>query len=254
MEVDERAKNALVTGSARRNGRDLALWLARHGVNVAVHYHNSHDDANATRDECEALGVRAITVQGDLTDHGTAATVVAETIKGLGGIDVLVNNVGNYLRKGLLDLTPEEWCDQIESSLYSAFYCIRNAWPHMKAQRFGRIVNMGYASGERPTFNYLTVPYHIAKTGVYTLTKSIAAECADHGVTINTIGVGIMENSIVKPDNPPGGRYAGAGDLGRALGFFLADGADHINGTQLDVSGGWTPEQILRVADGRNPR
>lgn len=245
MTIDPRIKTALVTGSARRTGRELALWLARNGVRVAVHYRESREDADSTLAECNALAPGCIVVAGDLRDAAQAERVVSEAAHALGGLDVLVNNVGNYLRKDLFELTPEEWRDQLESNLYTAWWCMRASVPLMRQQGFGRIVNMGYAVGERSTYNRLTVPYHIAKTGLATLTRSAAAALAKSGITVNTIGVGILENSIVKPINPPAGRFARHEDLCHALGFLLSPQSDHISGTQLDVSGGWVPEQIL---------
>lgn len=242
---DTRIQAALVTGSSKRNGRALALWLAARGVRVAVHFRGSEDAARATHAECNALTPGCVLVQGELTQPESAYAVVRDAREKLGGLQLLVNNVGNYLRKDLFELTPEEWRDQLESNLYSAWFCTQEAVKHMRRQGFGRIVNLGYAAGERPSYNRLTVPYHIAKTGLATLTRSAAAALAKTGITVNTIGVGIMENSIVKPVNPPAGRFASEDDLCRALAVFVAEGAEHINGAQLDVSGGWIPEQIL---------
>ncbi|MCC6573576.1 MAG: SDR family oxidoreductase [Planctomycetes bacterium] len=242
---DSRIKTALVTGSARRNGRALAIWLARQGVRVAVHYRGSKDEAEKTLDECHKHTHGGGLVKGDLTDATQAEACVYEAHAKLGGLQVLVNNVGNYLRKDLFELTPEEWRDQLESSLYSAFFCMRAAVPIMRDQKFGRIINLGYAASERPQYNRLTVPYHIAKGGLAILTRNAAAAVASQNITVNTIGVGIMENSVVKPKDPPAGRYAQYADLCNALAFFLDASSDHVNGAQLDVSGGWIPEQIL---------
>lgn len=243
--IDPRIQAAMVTGSAKRTGRELALWLARQGVRVAVHYNDSIKDAQTTLAECNALKPGCVLVQGDLRDADQASRAVETAVKGLGGLQVLVNNVGNYLRKDLFELTPQEWRDQLESNLYTAWWCMRAAAPNMKERGFGRIVNIGYAAGERGTYNRLTVPYHIAKTGLATLTRSAAAALAKSGVTVNTIGVGILSNSVVKPVSPPAGRFAEYADLCNALAFFLAPVSDHVSGTQLDVSGGWIPEQIL---------
>jgi NAD(P)-dependent dehydrogenase (short-subunit alcohol dehydrogenase family) len=239
--IDPRITTALVTGAAQRNGRAIALWLGAQGVKVAVHYRSSKAAAQQTLSD---VGKGAI-VQGDLTHPDQAAHVVRHAAHQLGGLDLLVNNVGNYLRKDLFDLTPDEWRDQIESNLYSTFYCMQAAVRLMRENGFGRVVNLGYAGGERPTYNRLTVPYHIAKSGVGMLTRNAAAAVAKQNITINTIGVGIMENSIVKPDDPPAGRFAQYADLNNALAFLLSPESSHVNGTQIDVSGGWLPEQIL---------
>jgi 3-oxoacyl-[acyl-carrier protein] reductase len=238
--IDPRIKGALVTGSARRNGRAIAVWLAGKGVKVAIHYQNSKAEAQEV-----AKQTGGVLVKGDLRDAAQAARVVQEAAAGVGGLQLLVNNVGNYLRKDLFEVTPDEWRDQIESNLYSSFYCMREAVALMRKASFGRVVNIGYAAGERPTYNRLTVPYHIAKTGLATLTRSAAAAVAKQGITINTVGIGILENSVVKPISPPAGRFAKFEDICNALAFLISKGSDHINGTQIDVSGGWVPEQIL---------
>ena len=243
--IDTRIKTGLVTGAARRNGRALALWLAGKGVRVAVHYRGSEAEAEQVRRECDAKTPGAIKVQADLSEPGPAERAVQEAAGELGGLHVLVNNVGNYLRKDLFELSPTEWRDQIESNLYTAFWCMRAAVPLMRAQKFGRVINFGYAAGERPTYNRLTVPYHIAKTGLGTLTRSAGAAVARDGITVNTIGIGILENSVIKPINPPAGRFATHDDICNALAFLLGAGSDHINGSQIDVNGGWVPEQIL---------
>jgi 3-oxoacyl-[acyl-carrier protein] reductase len=238
--IDPRIKGALVTGSARRNGRAIALWLAGKGVKVAIHYQNSKAEAQEV-----AKQTGGVLVKGDLRDATQAARVVQEAAAGVGGLQLLVNNVGNYLRKDLFEITPDEWRDQIESNLYSSFYCMREAVALMRKAGFGRVINIGYAAGERPTYNRLTVPYHIAKTGLATLTRSAAAAVAKQGITINTVGIGILENSVVKPISPPAGRFARFEDICNALAFLISKASDHINGTQIDVSGGWVPEQIL---------
>lgn len=238
--IDPRIKTALVTGSALRNGRAIAEWLAGQGIKVAIHYLHSKDEGAEV-----AKQTGGVLVQGDLRDAAEAARVVQEAAAGLGGLQLLVNNVGNYLRKDLFEMTPDEWRDQVESNLYSAYFCMREAVGHMRNAGFGRVVNIGYAAGERATFNRLTVPYHIAKTGITTLTRSAAAAVAKQGITINTIGIGIMENSVVKPISPPAGRFAQYADICNALSFLISADSDHINGTQVDVSGGWIPEQIL---------
>lgn len=243
--LDPRIRAALVTGSARRNGQAMALFLARCGVRVAVHCRSSLRQARATVAQCQRHTPGACLVQGDLTQERQARAAVEDAADKLGSLEVLVNNVGNYSRIDLFDLTPAQWRDQLESNLYTSFYCMRAALPFMRRQGFGRIVNLGYAGNERPMYNRLTVPYHIAKAGLGMLTRNAAAALAKHGITVNTIGVGIMENSVIKPVKPPAGRFAQYADLCHALAFFLDARSDHINGTQLDVSGGWIPEQIL---------
>jgi len=243
---------AIVTGATRGVGRGVAVELAAQGAVVYVTGRTLREgdsrwpgSLESTIAEAEALGGRIVGLVCDHRDDEQVRAVFDRVRAEQDRLDLLVNNVGNYIRKDLFEMSAEEWRDQLESNLYATYFCMREAVPLMRKAGFGRVVNIGYAAGERPTFNRLTVPYHIAKTGIATLTRSAAAAVAKQGITINTIGVGIMENSVVKPIDPPAGRFAEYKDLCNALAFFLSADSDHVNGTQLDVSGGWIPEQIL---------
>ena len=108
---------ALVTGSSRGIGHGIVLALAAAGYDVAVHYRRSSDAAEAARADAEALGVRATALRADLTDRDEARTLVEEAHEQLGGLSVLVNNVGNYLYKPLADVSLEEWDDVLATGL-----------------------------------------------------------------------------------------------------------------------------------------
>jgi len=103
------ARRALVTGSARGIGRAIALALAEMGLDVAVHYRKSREDAEATARAVEERGRRAAVVRGDVADPEEAAAIVETAAEGLGGLEVLVHNVGDYLYKPLEAVSPEEW-------------------------------------------------------------------------------------------------------------------------------------------------
>ena len=120
---------ALVTGSATGIGRGIALALAREGYDVCIHFRRSEVEAEAARGEAEALGVNAITLQADLTDPEAAEALVREAHDRLGGLAVLVNNVGNYLYKPLDELTTAEWDDVLATNLDAAFATCRAAVP-----------------------------------------------------------------------------------------------------------------------------
>ena len=238
-------RSALVTGAARGIGAAIARHLASKGIAVAIHYRNSAKDARAVLAACKKNAPRSVLVQGDLTDAKAAARVCKQAAKALGGVDLLVNNVGNYLRKDILEMSVEEWRDQIESNLYTAFYTSRALLPAMRKRRYGRVVNIGYAGAQQAFYNRKTVPYHIAKTGLHILTRNLAAAVARDGVTVNCLGMGVMENSIRKPADIPAGRVGKYADVLNALDFLLRPESAYINGAQIDISGGWLPEQIL---------
>lgn len=161
-------KTALVTGSARGIGRGVALDLAEAGFGVAIHYRSSVDEAEKTRLEAQSFGVQAVKLQADLTDSIQAEKLVLEAANQLGGLGVLVNNVGNYKKGALTEMPLEEWHEMFDTNLHSSFYTCRAAIPIMRLQKFGRIINFGYAGATNLISRPRTTAYVIAKTGAFT--------------------------------------------------------------------------------------
>ena len=156
---------ALVTGSTRGIGRGILLALARAGYDVAVHYRHSASDAEETRRAAEELGVRAISLSADVSKPDAAAGLVGQAAEELGSLDVLVNNVGNYVFKAVDELTFAEWDDVLATNLTATFATCQAVLPIMREQGRGRIVNIGYAGTQTLVARPSLVPYAIAKTG-----------------------------------------------------------------------------------------
>jgi 3-oxoacyl-[acyl-carrier protein] reductase len=231
---------ALVTGSARGIGRGILLALAAEGYDVAVHYRSSRDEAEAVLAEADAMGVRAVAIQADVTKTAEADRLVREAHDALGGLDVLVNNIGNYVFKPLVDLSDEEWDDMLASNLGATFRACRAAIPLMRSAGRGRIVNIGYAGSLNLVARPSIVPYAIAKTGVAMLTKAIAKTEAKHGITANVVAPGIIENSVTKPLHEiPAGREGRIAEVAAAVLYFLSPAADYVTGQTIEVAGAW---------------
>lgn len=241
-------RTALITGAARGIGRAIALHLAQRGVGIAIHYRSSADDARSVLEEVRQHAPQSTLVRGDLTDPAEAQRVCDEADAAFpgSGVELLVNNVGNYLRKHLLELSIDEWRDQVESNLYAPFFTCQRLLPAMMARGRGRIVNIGYAGSQQAFYNFKTLPYHIAKTGLNMLTRNLGALAAGSGVTVNCLGMGVIENSVRQPKDLPEGRAGSFADVCHALDFLIGKDSGYINGTQIDVAGGWLPEQMLR--------
>lgn len=237
---------ALVTGSTKGIGAAMAIHLAARGIRVAVHCRSNRELAEKVLAECRGHTGGCVLVQGDLADPTDAERVCREAGTALGAVELLVNNVGNYLRKDLLDMSVEEWRDQVESNLYTSFFTCKALVPGMRERGFGRVVNIGYAGETHPFYNRRTVPYHIAKTGISVMTRCLAATVAADGVTVNAIGIGVIENSVSIPSHLPAGRTGTFADVCNALDFLIDPKSSYINGAQVDVSGGWLPEQVLK--------
>ena len=235
------ARRALVTGSARGIGRAIALALAERGLDVAVHYRRSLEDAEATARAVEARGRRAVLVRGDVTDPEEAAAIVAEAARGLGGLEVLVHNVGDYLYKDLEAVTAEEWRAILASNLDSAFYLTQAALPHLRRAGGGaRVVYLGYAGAGQIVAKPAIAPYFVAKTGVVLLAKAYARRFAGEGITFNVVAPGVAENSVTKPlGEIPMGRVAALEEVARAVLFFVDEDAGYLTGQVLEVAGGW---------------
>ena len=229
---------ALVTGSAKGIGRALVLMLAEEGYNVAVHYHKSQGEAQEVTEKARGHGVEAITLQADVTDAEQAATLVKEAHAQLGGLDVLINNVGDYLFTPLNELEIDDWHAMFDSNLHSTFYTCRAAVPLMR-ERGGRIINLGYAGAELIKARPSITAYSIAKTGVILYSKALAKVEAKHGVTVNVLSPGIVENSVSVPDNIPMDRAGTFDEITSAAKYLISPGARYVTGVTLEVAGGW---------------
>lgn len=234
-------RRALVTGAARRTGRALALALAENGADVAVHYRSSEHDARAVVREIEKLGRRGVCVQADLADADQAERAVGEARRGLGGIDILVNNVGAIVWKSLDELSPEDWRTSLDGTVTAAWHTCRAAIPGMRDQGFGRIVNILDADADALAPVVFATPYKIGKTGALVLTKSLAENEGSHGITVNAISPGVLDDSERKValERIPAGRPGTYADLTSALLFLVGDEAAYVTGINLKVSGGY---------------
>jgi NAD(P)-dependent dehydrogenase (short-subunit alcohol dehydrogenase family) len=232
---------ALVTGAARRTGRALALALAESGADVAVHCHHSREEAeDVVRAICER-GRRSVLVETDLLEPdrvGDAFAVAAET---LGGLDILVNNVGTIVWKRLDDHTPEDWKACIDGTLFVTLNATRAALPFIWERSHGRVVNILDADADASTPVPFATAYKIGKRATWQLTKTLAVAEAAHGITINAVSPGTLEDSPTKPaiERMPSGRYGRYEDVTAAVLFLASEAASHINGTQIKVSGGY---------------
>jgi 3-oxoacyl-[acyl-carrier protein] reductase len=235
-----RLKKALVTGAAKGIGRAIALDLASKGFDIAVHYNRSLSAAQEVVDLAVACGVKALTLQADVTKPEEVRYLVDSAAEQLGGLSVVVNNVGNYLKKSIEEVNVEEWHEILNSNLNSTFYVTQAALPHLKAAGWGRIVNMGFAGAQNLVARPSIVPYAIAKTGIILYTKALAKQLVEYNITANVVSPGVAENSVSLPlDQIPCGRPATLDELVRAVDFFIAPDSDYITGQVVEVSGGW---------------
>ncbi len=230
---------ALVTGSAKGIGKAVLLTLAEDGYDVAVHYRKSREEAERVAEEARGFGVRAITLQADVTKPDEARELVQEAHGTFGRLDALVNNVGDYHHGPLDELDAETWRYMLDSNLNSTFYTCQAAVPLMRVQGAGRIVNLGYAGAEHLVARPGIVAYSVAKTGVILYSKALAKTNAKHGITVNVVSPGVMDNSVTRPKELPMGRTGQLAELVAAVRYFLSEEAAYTTGVTLEVAGGW---------------
>ena len=240
---DLKGRVALVTGAGRRIGRGVALALAAQGAHVAVHHRSRPEEAEAVVGEIAATGGKAFAVQAELRDPEAVAAMVAAVTARAGSLDLLVNNVGTFLVKSIAEVTPAEWEQSLATTVTVTFLACRAALPGMVERGYGRIVNFADAGADHLRAAPNITPYVIGKTGVLILTKSLAAAYARHGVTVNAVSPGIVDNSVTKPPGAeeaiPAGRFATIDDISNAVLFLLRDASSYITGANLKVGGGW---------------
>ena len=240
---DLKGRVALVTGAGRRIGRGVALALAAQGAQVAVHHRSRPQEAAAVVAEIAAAGGKAFATQAELRDPAAVAAMVAGVTARAGSLDILVNNVGTFLVKSIAEVTPAEWEQSLATTVTVTFLACRAALPGMVERGYGRIVNFADAGADHLRAAPNITPYVIGKTGVLILTKSLAAAYARHGVTVNAVSPGIVDNSVTKPPGAeeaiPAGRFATIDDITNAVLFLLCDASSYITGANLKVGGGW---------------
>jgi NAD(P)-dependent dehydrogenase (short-subunit alcohol dehydrogenase family) len=244
IQPDLSGRVALVTGSGAGVGRELLLGLATDGADAAVHYRTSEAGARETAARARDHGVRATTVQGDVTDPEQVEALFDAVEADLGSVDVLVNNVGAFAPRHWTDIEYDTWRTVLETNLDATYLCSKRALPAMRAGGYGRIVNVGYASSEKGLVSPKNFPYFAAKAGVLMFTRMLAADTQDDGITVNAVSPYVVENSDEFPEALPRGRPASFEDLQQAVRFFLDADSDYLSGQNVEVSGGWLPEKV----------
>jgi len=231
---------ALVTGSSRGIGREIAIMLAEDLDGVGVHYKGNEKAAAAVVAEIEKKGKPAKAFSADLTSEQEAIGLIHSVEAHFGQLDTLVNNFGPIIVKPWQELTTADWEMMYRSVFLSAAWGITAALPGMRERGWGRIINIGYHRVEQlSAFSKITA-YAVAKTALLILTRSAAASEFKAGITVNMVSPGLIEGGIM----PAGGKldpayFGKKTDVAEAVRFLASDKAAHITGTNLVVAGAW---------------
>jgi len=234
---------ALVTGASKGIGSAIAKSLAADGWVVAVNYRSDEAGANAAVEAIEEAGGTAKAIHADVT-NGDSKALLAQVSDELGGpVLALVNNAGVARDNIVLQLTDEDWDVVIGTNLSPAFRLTRDALRPMIKARYGRVINIASVVG--PRANAGQSNYAAAKAGLIGMTKTVAAEVARRGVTVNAVAPGFIAtdmtadlatDEIVKAI--PARRQGTPEEVAAAVRFLASDDAGYVTGTTLYVDGG----------------
>ena len=244
-------KVALVTGGNGGLGLGMALGLAEAGARIAVAARNAEKTATALS-QIEATGVKTLGLTADVSRESDIAEMVSQTIEAFGRLDILVNNAGMVVRKEPQDLTTEEWDQVVDVNLRGAFLAAKTAYPHMKRQGGGKIINIGsmfsiFGGGGSGA------PYSSSKGGLVQLSKSLAVAWAKDNIQSNAILPGWFMTELTSdiPERQPErydmisrriptGRWGEPDELKGAAVFLASQASDYVTGAVLTVDGGYS--------------
>jgi 3-oxoacyl-[acyl-carrier protein] reductase len=238
--ADLTCRVALVTGASRGIGRAIALALASAGVDVVVNCRERAQSAEETADAIRTKGRRALAIAADVSESRAVEGMVRAAEAELGPVDLLVNNAGLAIQRGLDDLTEEDFDRTLAVNLKGAFLCTRAVLPGMRARRWGRIVNI--SSGAARGAGVIGAHYNASKAGLEGLTRGYAARLATDGVTVNAVSPSLIETEMIGARRD---EYAKKVPLGR-LGFpeevaqavLMVVGNAYMTGQTVPVNGG----------------
>lgn len=255
-------KVALVTGSTSGIGLGIARALAAEGAAIMLNGFTDAATVERVRAEIAGLGVRVSYCGADISDAAACAAMVAQTEADLGRLDILVNNAGVQFVSSVADFPVEQWNRVVAINLSGAFYASKAAIPGMTARGWGRIVNIASAHGLVASADKSA--YVAAKHGLVGLTKVMAIELANAGITSNAICPGWVLTPLVEAqlvaraeresitvdeakrrflaEKQPMARFTTAEQIGATAVFLCSEGAATITGTSISVDGGWVAQ------------
>jgi 3-oxoacyl-[acyl-carrier protein] reductase len=236
-----RGRTALVTGGSRGIGAAISRALAEAGAAVAINYRARTDEANKLAEDLRKTGVHATTVQADVSLVEAVSKMVDTAKSELGTIDILINNAGIAITRGIDDLSEADFDRTIATNLKSVFLCTQAVLPMMRAKKWGRIVNI--SSGAARGAGAIGPHYNASKAGVEGLTRGYAARLVKEGITVNAVAPSLIETDMMKGQENlvsriPLGRFGKADEVAKAV-MLLVDNP-YMTGQTVAMSGGMT--------------
>jgi NAD(P)-dependent dehydrogenase (short-subunit alcohol dehydrogenase family) len=235
---------AIVTGAWRGLGRAAAERLHERGASVAVNVRDPERAGELAR----SIGKRALAVPGDVAADGVPEEIVRRTMERFGRIDILVNNAAYARSTRFPDLTADEWRTALEVNLTAPFLLTKAVLPTMKAQNYGRIINISSSAG-RQVSTLGGAHYTASKTGLLGLTRAAAKELGKFGITVNAVCPGMIDTELTHENasrellehlaaSYPVPRLGTALEVADLICFAASEAAGYITGASFDINGG----------------
>ena len=241
-------KSAIVTGGSQGIGTASSLMLAEEGADVCLTYRKHKEEAEAVKEQIEAMGRKALAIKCDISSFAEAETVVKATVEAFGKLDILVNNAGMNWDGVCWKMTEEQWDRVLDVNLKGYFNFTRHTAPLFKEQKYGRVINVTSINGLRGKFGQTN--YSASKAGIVGYTKAVAKELGAFGVTVNAVAPGLIETAMLKESEAQVKiidmamaeivlkRVGQPEDLANVIAFLASDKAKHVTGEVIKVDGG----------------
>jgi 3-oxoacyl-[acyl-carrier protein] reductase len=246
--VIERGRAAIVTGGGRGIGRAIAGRLAGEGANLAISYRSNEIAAEEAAQKVRAAGVRCELFKGDVSSPEDVEALFTGVRDAFGRVDILVNNAGITRDNLVMRMNEGEFDDVLRTNLRGTYLCTRAALRPMIRARWGRIVNVSSVVGL--VGNAGQANYAASKAGIIGLTKSVAREVVQRGITVNAVAPGYVETELTGglPEKVkeqirgqiPAGRFGEPEEVAEVVAFLVAEEAGYVTGQTIAVDGGMT--------------
>lgn len=239
-------KVALITGGSRGIGKEIALELARNGVNIAISYVSNGEKANKVLDEIRFYGVKAAVIKANVSVEEDVIQMIKTIEEELGTIDILVNNAGVTKDNLLIRMKEEDWDEVMNVNLKGTFLCTKAVSRAMMKKKYGKIINISSVVGVMG--NAGQGNYSASKAGVIGFTKSMAKELASRGIRVNAIAPGFIQTDMTEGlkdeiketmlKEIPLNYFGNPKDIANLVVFLASESSDYITGQVINVDGG----------------
>ncbi|QKY69680.1 SDR family oxidoreductase [Lentibacillus sp. CBA3610] len=242
--------HALITAGTSGLGKQVVKKFLEAGYHVTTTYFRNAEKAKKVQEEFESYSQFLHIEKADVTNKADIINLINSAVQHHGGIDYLINNAGPFVfeRKKLLDYSDDEWHEMINGNLDAVFHLLKQTIPHMREQRFGRIINYGFQGANNASGWLYRSAFAAAKSGLVSLTKTIAFEEAEYHITCNMVcpgnivgemkEAGIEDSRKVHDDKTPIGRPGTGEDIARAILYLCDRNSDMITGSIFEITGG----------------